>query len=204
MEKVYGFHLGVWIYILCMYFTQTTFSFMALNVFLAWLPIVFAQLFLKLRSKWRWFFMPLLFFPNVPYLMTDMFHLASLKVYQPGGHFLSDSNSWWSYLLLLLPALIMVFLGMAQVFKLFSVIRLQLMKKIGSFTVLSVLSSIAVYIGRFDRVHSIELFVQPMNVPKLLVGNWSSEKVQFVLMFSMLQLGIWGLIYFLQHDFQEE
>ena len=79
MKKVYGFHLGVWIYILCMYFTQTTFSFMALNVFLAWLPIVFAQLFLKLRSNWRWFFVPLwlLFFPNDPYLMTDMFHLAS-------------------------------------------------------------------------------------------------------------------------------
>lgn len=206
MKKVYGFHLGVWMYILLMYFTQTTFSFMALNVFLAWLPIVFAELFLKLRSNWRWLFIPLwlLFFPNVPYLMTDMFHLASLKVYQPGGHFLNESNSWWSYLLLLLPALIMVFLGMAQVFKLFSAIRLPLMKKIGSLTVLSVLSSIAVYIGRFERIHSVELFIQPMKVLKLLIGHWSAEKLQFVLMFSILQLGIWGLIYFLQHDFREE
>lgn len=206
MKKVYGFHLGVWMYILLMYFTQTTFSFMALNAFLAWLPIVFAELFLKLRSNWRWLFIPLwlLFFPNVPYLMTDMFHLASLKVYQPGGHFLNDSNSWWSYLLLLLPALIMVFLGMAQVFKLFSVIRLPFMKKIGSLTVLSVLSSIAVYIGRFERIHSVELFIQPMKVLKLLIGHWSTEKLQFVLMFSILQLGIWGLIYFLQHDFREE
>ena len=35
MKKVYEFHLGVWMYILLMYLTQTTFSFMALNVFLA-------------------------------------------------------------------------------------------------------------------------------------------------------------------------
>ena len=43
-----------------------------------------------------------------------------------------------------------------------------------------------------------------MTVLKLLIGNWSVGKFQFVLMFSILQLGIWGLIYFLPHVFQEE
>lgn len=206
MKKVYGFHLCVWVYILFMYFTQGTFSFMALNVFLAWLPIVFAELFLKLESKWRWFFISLwlLFFPNIPYLMTDLFHLASLRIYQPGGHFLDDSNAWWSYLLLLLPILLMVFVGMVQVFKIISAVKLQMIQKISGIVLLSVLSSIAVYIGRFDRVHSVELFIHPMTVLKLLIGNWSVGKFQFVLMFSILQLGIWGLIYFLPHVFQEE
>ena len=178
MKKVYGFHLSVWVYILFMYFTQGTFSFMALNVFLAWLPIVF--------------------------LMTDLFHLASLRIYQPGGHFLDDSNAWWSYLLLLLPILLMVFVGMVQVFKIISAVKLQMIQKISGIVLLSVLSSIAVYIGRFDRVHSVELFIHPMTVLKLLIGNWSVGKFQFVLMFSILQLGIWGLIYFLPHVFQEE
>jgi uncharacterized membrane protein len=77
-------------------------------------------------------------------------------------------------------------------------------QKIGCLVLLSFLSSIAVYIGRFERVHSIELVMHPVTVLKLLVGNWDSGKCQFVLMFSILQLGVWGLIYFLQRDAQEE
>ena len=115
-----------------------------------------------------------------------------------------DTNGWWSYLLLVLPIVLMVFIGMAQVFKLFSAIKLRLVQKFGSLLILSILSSIAVYIGRFDRIHSIELLVRPLSVFKLLVGNWDVGKFQFVLMFSILQLGIWGLIYFLKQDQQEE
>ncbi|MGG5368417.1 DUF1361 domain-containing protein [Enterococcus sp. AZ196] len=206
MKKIFSFHAAVWLYILFMHFGQTTFSFMGLNVFLAWLPIVFAQLFIHFKGLRRWFFAPLwlLFFPNIPYLMTDLFHLASLKIYQPGGHFLMDSNGWWSYLFLLLPIILMVFIGMAQVFKLFSTVRLRIVQKVGCFVGLSILSSIAVYIGRFDRIHSIELVFHPLNVLELLAGNWSTEKLQFVLMFSLLQLGIWGLIYYLRQEANEE
>lgn len=206
MKKNYMFHLAVWVYILFMHFGQQTFSFMGLNVFLAWLPIIFAQLFIQIKDSWRWIFVPLwlLFFPNIPYLMTDLFHLAALRIYQPGGHFLIDSQGWWSYLLLALPIVLMVFIGMAQVFKLFSTIQLSKKQKVSSVTVLALLSSIAIYIGRFDRVHSIELVVHPVTVLKLLIGNWSVEKIQFVLMFSILQLGIWGLISYLQQETKEE
>ena len=206
MKKNYMFHLAVWVYILFMHFGQQTFSFMGLNVFLAWLPILFAQLFIQIKGSWRWIFVPLwlLFFPNIPYLMTDLFHLAALRIYQPGGHFLMDSQGWWSYLLLALPIVLMVFIGMAQVFKLFSTIQLSKKQKVSSVTVLALLSSIAIYIGRFDRVHSIELVAHPVTVLKLLIGNWSVEKIQFVLMFSILQLGIWGLISYLQQETKEE
>lgn len=206
MKKVYMFHLAVWLYILFMHFGQTTFSFMGLNVFLAWLPIVFAQLFMQGKRPMCWIFAPLwlLFFPNVPYLMTDLFHLTSLRIYQPGGHFLMNVNDWWSYFLLVLPIVLMVFIGMAQVFKLFSVVKLRRSQRISGLLVVSILSSIAVYIGRFDRIHSIELLVRPLKVLKLLMGNWSAEKLQFVLMFSLLQLGIWGLIYYLRQETNEE
>lgn len=206
MKKNYMFHLAVWVYILFMHFGQQTFSFMGLNVFLAWLPILFAQLFIQIKDSWRWIFVPLwlLFLPNIPYLMTDLFHLAALRIYQPGGHFLMDSQGWWSYLLLALPIVLMVFIGMAQVFKLFSTIQLSKKQKVSSVTVLALLSSIAIYIGRFDRVHSIELVAHPVTVLKLLIGNWSVEKIQFVLMFSILQLGIWGLISYLQQETKEE
>lgn len=206
MKKIYVFHLGIWLYILFMHFGRETFSFMGLNVFLAWLPIIFAQFFLSMKSKGRWIFAPLwlLFFPNGPYLLTDLFHLASLEVYQPGGHFLNDTRSWWSYLLLLLPALIMVFSVMSQVFKLFSALKLQVRQKIVGLIVLSLLSSIAVYIGRFERIHSVELLIHPVKVLNLLISYWNLGKVQFILIFSILQLGIWGLIYFLQQEAKEE
>lgn len=207
MKKVYLFHLGVLIYILFMYVTQEIFSFMALNVFLAWLPIIFGQLVLVLKKNWRWVAVPiwLLFFPNIPYLLTDLFHFAGLTIYQPEGHFLNNSSEWWAYFSLLLPVLIMVFIGMSQVFKLFRCIEeITVVKKIGGFILLAVLSSLAIYVGRFERIHSIELLFQPITVFQLLVGNWSLEKSQFVLMFSILQLGIWTLIYFLQQNAQEE
>ncbi|MFR4752225.1 MAG: hypothetical protein ACLT90_09700 [Enterococcus raffinosus] len=53
-------------------------------------------------------------------------------------------------------------------------------------------------------MHSIELVAHPVTVLKLLIGNWSVEKIQFVLMFSILQLGIWGLISYLQQETKEE
>lgn len=140
-------------------------------------------------------------------LFDDRFvSFRKLGYLSEGRTFLNNSSGWWSYLLLLLPALFMVFIGMAQVFKLFSAVKWKwrLLQKIGGLAILAILSSIAVYIGRFDRVHSIELLVHPWRVLELLVGNWSAGKVQFVLMFSILQMGIWGLIYFLQQDAGEE
>ncbi|MGX7205127.1 DUF1361 domain-containing protein [Enterococcus pingfangensis] len=206
MKKVAVFHISVLIYILFMYFTQETFSFMGLNVFLAWLPLIFGRLFLRVENKWRFLFIPLwlLFFPNIPYLLTDLFHLASLGIYQSGGHFLNATSDWWAYLTLVLPIVVMVFIGMAQVFKLLSASKLSVRHKIASFVILAFLASVAIYIGRFERIHSIELLIHPLTVLKLLVIDWNVAKVQFVLLFSILQLGIWGLIYFLRRDSQEE
>lgn len=206
MKKVAVFHISVLIYILFMYLTQETFSFMGLNIFLAWLPLIFGRFFLRGKNKWHFLFIPLwlLFFPNVPYLLTDLFHLASLGIYQSGGHFLNITSDWWAYLTLVLPTIVIVFIGMAQVFKLFSAIKLSVRQKIASFVLLAFLASVAIYIGRFERIHSIELLIHPLAVFKLLVIDWNLAKVQFVLLFSILQLGIWGLIYFLRRDGQEE
>src|SRR5512140_2234697 len=66
-------------------------GFLLWNLFLAWLPLVFAimaceEFFTKNSSSWRfrgfaalW----LLFFPNAPYIFTDLIHLTS----RFSGHF---------------------------------------------------------------------------------------------------------------------
>ncbi|MFC4771041.1 DUF1361 domain-containing protein [Enterococcus hermanniensis] len=206
MQKNYGFHLGVILYIVGMSFFQQTFSFMGLNVFLAWLPIVFGQLFMKLDSGWHWLLglLWLLFFPNIPYLLTDLFYLTSLDIYRPNGLFSATFPDWWSFLLLVLPILMMVFIGMGQVFSLLKTVTLDLKQQVASLTILAFLSGIAVYIGRFERIHSIELLIHPIKTVTLLIGDWSMAKVQFVALYSFIQLSIWGLIYFLQKMSKEE
>ncbi|MGO3727444.1 MAG: DUF1361 domain-containing protein [Enterococcus viikkiensis] len=202
MKKKYLFHFGAIFYILFMSHFRETFSFMGLNVFLAWLPLVFGSLFMKLISPIRWLFAALwlLFFPNVPYLLTDLFHLESLRIYHAHGLFTPVASDWWPYFFLVLPILIMVFVGMAQVFRLFATAKLQTAQRLISLLGLAVLSGIAVYSGRFDRIHSIELIIKPIHALQLLLGNWHIEKIQFVLMFSLLQLGVWALIFGLQQD----
>lgn len=202
MKKNYLFHFGVILYILFMSLFRETFSFMGLNVFLAWLPLVFGSLFMKLISPVCWLFAALwlLFFPNVPYLLTDLFHLESLRIYHAHGLFAPVASDWWSYFFLVLPILVMVFVGMAQVFRLFATVKLQKSQRFISLLGLAVLSGIAVYSGRFDRIHSVELILKPLQALQLLLGNWHVEKIQFVVMFSLLQLGVWALIFGLQHD----
>ena len=92
----------------------------------------------------------------------------------------------------------MVLIGMSQVFLLLKAVTKDFKKQVISLMIIAVLSAMAIYIGRFERIHSIELLIHPVKILSLLVGNWSEAKIQFVLMYSFLQVSIWGLIYFLQ------
>ncbi|MCO6449800.1 MAG: DUF1361 domain-containing protein [Caldilineales bacterium] len=63
-----------------MFYTgQRTYVFLTWNLFLAWLPLIFAFLFLHLGLKRRlaglWMLAWFLFFPNAPYIITDMIHI---------------------------------------------------------------------------------------------------------------------------------
>ena len=66
-----------------LYSQQINYIFLLWNLFLAWLPLLFALLalrwqkrpFLALAAAFLW----LLFFPNAPYLVTDLIHLRRLR-----------------------------------------------------------------------------------------------------------------------------
>ena len=60
---------------------ERTYAFLAWNLFLAWIPLVLASLLPMWGRRWRWLVVPvlvswLLFFPNAPYLLTDLIHLG--------------------------------------------------------------------------------------------------------------------------------
>ncbi|ALS03282.1 hypothetical protein ATZ33_05635 [Enterococcus silesiacus] len=178
-----------------MLFFAKTYQFMALNVFLAYLPIELSlhfqqrnnQLFLILAGLW------LLFYPNAPYLFTDFFHLETLSIYQGMNRLFEQSlSAWLSFSLLTVGICVYGFLGMATLFTVLNEgYRRRLLKRKWQgfliFLIVNILSSLAIYVGRFDRLHSIHLFTKPLQTLKTIFFNWSLEKSFFILLFTMLQ-----------------
>ncbi|OJG91610.1 hypothetical protein RV15_GL000494 [Enterococcus silesiacus] len=191
----WSIRIGTLLYCVYMLFFAKTYQFMALNVFLAYLPIELSlhfqqrnnQLFLILAGLW------LLFYPNAPYLFTDFFHLETLSIYQGMNRLFEQSlSAWLSFSLLTVGICVYGFLGMATLFTVLNEgYRRRLLKRKWQgfliFLIVNILSSLAIYVGRFDRLHSIHLFTKPLQTLKTIFFNWSLEKSFFILLFTMLQ-----------------
>jgi len=191
---------------------QIRYSFLVWNLFLAWLPLIFALLarehyrkgtrtkvnsdeptpgptkegsiigrafatvpllgrvrrgfrdrnwrFLGLTAAW------LLFFPNAPYIFTDMIHLTT--------HFFA--HFWVDLMLILLCALTGLVLGFVSLYLMQSVV-VQMFGRVASWVFIAVvagLSSFGVYLGRFVRVNSWDIVARP---GKLYHGinAWASD-----------------------------
>ncbi|WP_159721154.1 DUF1361 domain-containing protein [Enterococcus sp. CSURQ0835] len=200
MKKINQLRLILFSYCLLMLVLKTPFSFMSLNVFLAWLPLEAGHFLQQAKRPAVKFFCAavwLLFFPNIPYLLTDAIHLKILTLYRPGGHFELQPIQWSFFALLIVPIVCLVGLGMKQVFMIISRFKVdKLWQKWLLLIVIAVLSSLAIFIGRFDRIHSIELVLRPIHTLRLLLGNWSQAKLLFVGLFTGLQLSIWKILEF--------
>jgi uncharacterized membrane protein len=134
------------------------FLFLAWNLLLAWLPFLFALLVITFHGKHYvtiiggllW----LLFFPNAPYIMTDLLHLW------PRG----DVPLWYDMILLLSFALTGLCLGFASLAMMQTKITAEWGRGAGWLFVLAalVLSGFGVYIGRFLRWNSWDVISNPM------------------------------------------
>ena len=179
-------------------------AFLIWNLFLAWLPLVFALLACDVfrsnrRTGWRlgalggaW----LLFFPNAPYIFTDVIHL----VYRSHRYF------WVDLILILLCALIGLVLGFVSLYLMQSIVRQRYGWLAGWLFVAVVagLSGFGIYIGRFLRFNSWDIVAQPM---KLLhgLGAWaadplaSSQSSTFPALFAVFLLLAYVMLYTLTH-----
>lgn len=140
---------------------EATYVFLGWNLFLAWLPYLFSGLVtfthtrrgrLGLLFGGLW----LLFFPNAPYILTDFLHLT-----QRGSIPL-----WYDVLLLAAFSWTGVFLALSSLALMHSVVR-QHGGVIGgwAFTLLAlVLGGLGIYLGRFLRWNSWDVFSNPAAV----------------------------------------
>lgn len=149
-------------------------AFLGWNLFLAWLPLIFALLLCEqhVRGGQRhgrlaglglaW----LLFFPNAPYIFTDLMHLTNR--YFP--------HYWTNMLLILSCALTGLMLGFVSLYIVQSVVADRHGRAAGWLLVAGVagLSGVGVFMGRFLRFNSWDLLWQPFSLVQK-TGDWFSD-----------------------------
>ena len=168
------------------------------NLFLAWIPYVISSCFIKKEMAMNrfipFFILWLLFFPNAPYLVTDALHLvSSLPV-----------MLWYDSLLLFFFGWIGLFLGMLSLFRIhqyFQVHFSRLVSELGVFIVCFI-SGFGIYLGRFERWNSWDLFISPLGLARHSLNAGASlthmgTPLVFVVVFSVFMYSVYKTVYFL-------
>lgn len=136
--------------------TSLRYFFLIWNLFLAWIPFG-ASVIVKLSSskikQGLAFFSWALFFPNAPYIITDLFHLT-LKDRTP---------LWYDTLLIFSFALIGLLLGIFSMYLIQSGLQKVIGKIMSHLFILgySFLAAFGIYIGRYHRWNSWDIISQP-------------------------------------------
>lgn len=136
------------------------YAFLIWNLFLAWLPLILSLMaweqYVNEKGRLRlgaivsaW----LLFFPNAPYIFTDLVHLNR----KFSGHF------WIDMILILSCAITGLMLGFISLYLMQSLAAKRFGRIAGWLLVsgTTVLAGIGVFIGRFLRLNSWDVFLQP-------------------------------------------
>jgi len=180
------------------------YSFLVWNLFLAWLPMIFALVACeKYQSTsgrdWR-FLGPagawLLFFPNAPYIFTDLIHLTT-RFYP---------YFWVDLSLILLCALTGLVLGFVSLYLMHSVVERMLGRAGGWLFIAGVaaLSGFGIYLGRFLRFNSWDVLFRPRQVYHG-IGNWVADplanpnSVAFPILFGAFLFLSYVMLYALTH-----
>ena len=166
------------------------------NLFLAWVPYVISLFFIKKDTRIRYFipifFVWLLFFPNAPYLVTDVLHIVSS----------SAVLLWYDSLLLFFFGWIGLFLGMLSLFHVHIYLKAHLnyfFSEVSIFLICFV-SSFGIYLGRFERWNSWDVFLNPTELVKNSFNISTSlahtgTPLIFVVVFTIFMYSVYRTMY---------
>ena len=170
------------------FYTETiTYAFLVWNLFLAWIPFMISFALYHTRDRrplvvllagvvW------LAFFPNAPYIVTDLIHLRSTR----------NAPIWFDAILLTSCAWTGLFLGLVSLRMMQSLVRRRFGLIAGWCFAAAILclSSFGVYLGRFQRWNSWDIVTNPVALfydiaDKLLDPLANREAVGVTLLFTM-------------------
>jgi uncharacterized membrane protein len=167
--------------------------FLIWNLFLAWIPLGLAYL---LEDMWRQRFIGrwgvivgvgiwLLFFPNAPYLITDLMHLKAAP----------DHLIWYDALMNFSFALAGLLTGLYSLLKVHRLVE-QIWNDLWAWITVSgslVLSSYGIYLGRFGRWNSWDIITNPFSLVRYSVSNLHDPlAIKLTIVFSFAMLVIYG------------
>lgn len=180
------------------------YGFLIWNLFLAWLPLVFAVLAREHyrdgeRPGWRFCGLSaawLLFFPNAPYIFTDLIHLTNRYF-----------NNFWADLAVVLScALTGLVLGFVSLFLMHGLVTRMLGRAAG-WTFVGVaagLGSFGIYLGRFLRFNSWDVVAKPGRLAESISSVATGHATQphhfaFLATFAAFLLIAYVMLYALTH-----
>ncbi len=182
--------------------------FLLWNLFLAWLPLTMAYIASSFASRRRYILLIvvpaaalwLLFFPNAPYILTDLFHLRHPREHVP---------VWFDTLLINWFAWTGLLLGVFSLSLMHDIVRRAFGRVTGWLFVFSVgaLCGVGIYIGRFLRWNSWDIIFHPverLNNLFYYAVNPSLQSVLFIGVFSALFIFIYTTTYSFGLLFKEQ
>ena len=144
-----------------------SYFFLMWNLFLAWLPFLLALIVVAYRRSQLMLgafgLLWLLFFPNTIYLVTDLIHLQNR----------ANIPAWYDAIMLFAFALTGLMLGLLSLYFVHAVVQSHFGVMMGWLFVgiTAVLGGIGVYIGRFMRWNSWDIFTNPVTLLNDLAYN---------------------------------
>ncbi len=177
------------------------------NLFLAWIPFLLAYAsFMFSWKRWHLYlilpvfaFLWLIFFPNAPYILTDLQHLNENTTNVP---------VWYDVILLVWFSWTGMLLGIVSLNLMQEIVKRNFSRWLGWFFVLLVsgLSSVGIYVGRFIRLNSWDILQYPANTAVNL-WNWIQDpslgSIGFIGLYSLFFLFAYFTIYAFGHLLQE-
>lgn len=193
------------------FFTSGEKTYMIWNIFLAFIPYIISicilniynnidygnkKVFLCLIGGALW----LLFYPNAPYMITDLMHLSGERfyIYTNNGQniaFSTEINMWNNFFTLVYGTLLGLFLGFASLNKIHSVLvnAMGKYKAVIIIIFINYLSGFAIFLGRFSRYNSWDLIIHPYKILKIFKEELNRNTIFFTFMFGTLSIVMYYL-----------
>lgn len=178
------------------------------NLFLAWIPFVlaYAAHAISWRRNWLYFVIPviaflwLIFFPNAPYMLTDLQDLARDR----GG-----SPLWYDVIIVGWSSWTGMLLGIISLYLMQDIISRRFSRVTGWVFVfaISTASSFGMYVGRFVRLNSWDILQNPAETTMEILGlviDPSMRLAAFTILYTLFFLFVFLLLYSFSHMLTEQ
>ena len=178
------------------------------NLFLAWIPFMLS--YLAHAVSWRratlYLIIPLIaflwliFFPNAPYMLTDLQDLARRS---------SGAPLWYDVIIVVWSSWTGMMLGVISLYLMQDIIMRTFGRTAGWLFVfvISGLSSFGIYIGRFVRLNSWDILQNPAETAQEILGlvvDPTRRLAAFTLGYSTFFIFVFLLLYAFGHMLQEQ